>query len=122
VLPERDGSQLACHAQAATESKKLIIDATERRRQRPKNQEKQQLHYSGKKKTHSDKNVLVVNARSKRVLYLSPTYAGKVHEKKIVDQESITFPDDAILYQDSGFQGYEPPVARIYQARSLLYS
>src|SRR5437773_634933 len=42
VLPEREGSQLASHAQAAAESKKLIIDATERRRQRPKNQEKQQ--------------------------------------------------------------------------------
>ncbi len=117
VLPERDASQLASHAQVATESKKLIIDATERRRQRPKNQEKQQLHYSGKKKTHSDKNVLVVNARSKRVVYLSPTYAGKVHEKKIADQEALAFPDDAIVYKDSGFQGYEPPVARTYQAK-----
>jgi hypothetical protein len=117
ALPERDGSQLASRGSSATESKKLIIDATERRRQRPKNQEKQRLHYSGKKKTHSDKNVLVVNARSERVLYLSSTYAGKVHDKKIADQEGIAFPDDAILYKDSGFQGYEPPVAKTYQTK-----
>jgi hypothetical protein len=51
----------------------LIIDGTERRRQRPKNQEKQALHYSGKKKTHSDKDVVIVNAHSKRVSYLSGT-------------------------------------------------
>ena len=40
---------------------RLIIDGTERRRQRPKNPEKQALHYSGKKKTHSDKNVVIVD-------------------------------------------------------------
>jgi DDE superfamily endonuclease/Helix-turn-helix of DDE superfamily endonuclease len=117
VVPVREGSQLARQGRATTESKKLIIDATERRRQRPKTQEKQRRHYSGKKKTHSDKNVLVVNARSERVLYLSRTYPGAVHEKKIVDQEPLAFPEDALLYQDSGFQGYEPAVARTYQAK-----
>jgi Helix-turn-helix of DDE superfamily endonuclease/DDE superfamily endonuclease len=117
VLPERDGSQVASQGRSPTESKRLIIDATERRRQRPKNQEKQRRHYSGKKKAHSDKNVLVVNARSERVLYLSRTYAGSVHEKKIVGQEPVAFPKGATLYKDSGFQGYEPPVAKTYQAK-----
>jgi hypothetical protein len=50
-------------------------------------------------------------------VYLSPTYAGKVHEKKMADQESLTFPEDALLYKDLGFQGYEPPVARTYEAK-----
>ncbi|MBF8281746.1 MAG: hypothetical protein HW378_661, partial [Anaerolineales bacterium] len=58
------------------------IDGTERRRHRPKNPEKQALHYSGKKKIHSDQNVVSVNTRSKRVGYLSPRYAGKTHDKK----------------------------------------
>ena len=44
VLPEREGQRGACLARHAKESKKLIIDATERRRQRPKNPEKQALH------------------------------------------------------------------------------
>jgi hypothetical protein len=117
VLPERDSQRGACQARRARESRKLIIDATERRRQRPKNPEKQALHYSGKKKTHTDKNVLVVNASSQRVLYLGTTHAGSVHEKKIVDQEPIAFPPDVTLYKDAGFQGYEPPVARTYQAK-----
>jgi len=117
ALPERDGSQVACQGRPTTESKGLIIDATERRRQRPKDQEKQRRHYSGKKKAHGDKNVLVVQARSERVLYLSRTYAGSTHEKKIVDQEPIAFPGDAVLYKDSGFQGYEPAVARSYQTK-----
>src|SRR3954453_17632624 len=103
-LPERNPKQFSAHERRQGEGAELIIDGTERRRQRPKNQEKQRLHYSGKKKAHSDKNVLVVNARSGRVLYLSPTYAGKVHDKKIADQEGIAFPGDAILYKDLGFQ------------------
>ncbi len=117
VLPERDSQDGACQARRARESRKLIIDATERRRQRPKNPEKQALHYSGKKKTHTDKNVLVVKASSRRVLYLGATHAGPVHEKKIVDQEPIAFPPDVTLYKDAGFQGYEPPVARSCQAK-----
>jgi DDE superfamily endonuclease/Helix-turn-helix of DDE superfamily endonuclease len=117
VHPERDGSQVASQGRSGTEPNQLIIDATERRRQRPKTQEKQRRHYSGKKKAHSDKNVLVVNARSERVLYLSRTYPGSVHEKAIVDQEPIAFPEGATLYKDSGFQGYEPPVAKTYQAK-----
>jgi hypothetical protein len=117
VLPERDRQRGACQARRARESRKLIIDATERRRQRPKNPEKQALHYSGKKKTHTDKNVLVVNASSRRVLYLGTTRAGSVHEKTIVDQEPIAFPPDVTLYKDAGFQGYEPPVARTCQAK-----
>ena len=42
---------------------RLIIDGTERRRQRPKNPEKQALHYSGRKKTPCDKNVIVVDVK-----------------------------------------------------------
>jgi hypothetical protein len=34
----------------------LLIDGTERRRQRPKNAKKQEEYYSGKKKAHTDKN------------------------------------------------------------------
>ncbi len=47
VCPERNASHFA-DSQAASEAEpRLIIDGTERRRQRPKNQEKQAQHYSG---------------------------------------------------------------------------
>lgn len=113
VMPERDGSRLARrepHSQ-------LIIDGTERRRQRPKNPEKQAQHYSGKKKAHSDKNVVVVNSANKRVAFLSATYAGKTHDKKLADNEQIVYSRQSTLYKDSGFQGYEPNVKRTYQPK-----
>ena len=117
VLPERDPSNFA-ESQAATgEGSRLIIDGTERRRQRPKNPENQAAHYSGKKKAHSDKNMVIANAGSKRIGFLSETCAGKTHDKKIADQENISYPPGAVLYKDTGFQGYEPAVKETCQAK-----
>lgn len=114
--PQRTGSHFA---ETPTGGKKptFIIDATERRRQRPKNPEKQALFYSGKKKTHTDKNVVIVPKSNQRVEYLSPTYIGKTHEKKMVDQEEIGYPPETVLYQDTGFQGYHPLVKKTCQPK-----
>ena len=117
VLPSREPEQFAEQEKAHQEAAALIIDGTDRRRQRPKNKGQQILHYSGKHKTHSDKNVVVVNAKTKRVGYLSQTYAGKMHDKKIVDTEPICYPPDTILYKDTGFQGYEPKVRQTQQPK-----
>jgi hypothetical protein len=117
VLPERDPRQFAPHERQRGDPLDLTIDGTERRRQRPKNKEKQALYYSGKKKAHTDKNVVIVNTKSKRVGYLSHTYAGKTHDKKIADTESIAYPRQARLRQDTGFQGYAPRVAEICQPK-----
>jgi hypothetical protein len=117
MMPERAPCQFARHERNRGEPSELIIDGTERRRQRPKSPAKQALHYSGKHKTHSDKNVVVVTAKTKRVGYLSQTYAGKTHDKKIADQEALCYPRDAILYKDTGFQGYEPPVRQTRQPK-----
>ena len=117
VLPGRVPEQFAKQERDQQEAAELIIDGTDRRRQRPKNKVKQALHYSGKHKTHSDKNIVVVNAKTKRVDYLSQTYAGKMHDKKIVDTEPICYPPDTILYKDTGFQGYEPKVRQTHQPK-----
>jgi hypothetical protein len=116
-LPERNPQRFSAHERRQGEPPKLIIDGTERRRQRPKNQEKQRLHYSGKKKAHSDKNVVIVNAHSKRVSYLSGTYAGKTHDKKVAEGEAIRYPRQSTLLKDSGFQGYEPRVRQTCQPK-----
>ena len=86
----------------------LTIDGSERRRQRPKEHAKQKAHYSGKKKAHTDKNILLVNANTKKVVYLSPTVAGTTHDKKATDDAQLTYPHNATLDKDTGFQGYEP--------------
>jgi hypothetical protein len=115
-LPERSARHFA-KSQTCRGKPIFIIDATERRRQRPKNPEKQALFYSGRKKTHSDKNVVIVPVANQRVEFLSRTYAGKTHEKKIVDQEGIVYPPDTVLYKDTGFQGYEPLVKKTCQPK-----
>ncbi len=117
VQPERDGEQFAGSERRRAETKDYIIDGTERRRQRPKSPEKQRLHYSGKKKAHSDKNIVIVHLRSKRVGYLSPTHAGKTHDKKVADEARIVYPRRAVLHKDTGFQGYEPGVKGSHQVK-----
>ena len=117
VMPEREGSAFAQAEHSSPEVADYIIDGTERRRQRPKSPKKQALHYSGKKKAHSDKNIIIVNTRSKRVGYLGPTQAGKIHDKKMADDEHISYPPDTRLHKDTGFQGYEPDVAETRQPK-----
>jgi hypothetical protein len=117
VLPERDPQHFAQSEPQHGERPELIIDGTERRRQRPKNAAKQAATYSGKKKTHCEKQVLLVQVKTKRVGFLSQTYTGKTHDKKIVDIEPIDYPPQTILYKDTGFQGYEPAVAQTRQPK-----
>jgi hypothetical protein len=110
VLPERDGVQAARAARRRGEPADLIVDGVERRRQRPKDPKEQVIHYSGKKKAHFDKNVIVVNTGSQRVSYLSPTLPGAVHDKALADYADIQYPQHATLRSDSGFMGYAPSV------------
>ena len=106
--PERDARRVASSALARAGGPDLTIDGSERRRQRPKDHTKQKEHYSGKKKAHTDKNILLVNTNTKKVVYLSPTVAGKTHDKKATDEAQIGYPHNATLDKDTGFQGYEP--------------
>src|SRR5205823_1050139 len=55
VRPERDARAFAATEARQRRAPRLIIDGTERRRQRPKSPEKQAAHYSGRKKVHTDK-------------------------------------------------------------------
>src|SRR5262249_32657493 len=81
-LPERTAGHFA-KSPTCPGKPTSILDATERCRQRPKTPEKQAFFYSGRKKTHSDKNVVIVPVANQRVELLSRAYAGKTHEKRI---------------------------------------
>jgi hypothetical protein len=58
-----------------------------------------------------------VTSPRKRIDFLSRTCVGKTHDKKIADTEGITYPPEAILYKDTGFQGYNPAVKETRQAK-----
>jgi hypothetical protein len=117
VRPERDPNLFAQRQSSSEPEPRLVIDGTERRRQRPKSPEKQALHHSGRKKTHSDKNVVVATVQRKRIGFLSRTYAGKTPDKKIAAEGGISYPPGTVLYKDAGFQGYEPAVRETRQAK-----
>jgi hypothetical protein len=117
MKPEREASELATGDALLSEPADLLIDGSERRRQRPKDNQKRRQHYSGKKKAHTDKNLLIVNTQTNRVLYLSPTEPGQTHDKKMADNANITYPAATTLGQDSGFQGYQPAAVVITQPK-----
>jgi hypothetical protein len=115
--PERNGEAVAQSPLVAEAEGDFLIDGTERRRQRPKAAQKQAEHYSGKKKTHTDKNILLTSSHTKKVLYLSPTVAGKTHDKKVADDHPISYPSCSTLGKDTGFQGYEPQGVITFQPK-----
>ena len=65
-LPAREAQQLE-EELAKLPPSDLILDGTERRRQRPKDPDAQKLFYSAKKKAHSVKNLVIVNDESQRI-------------------------------------------------------
>lgn len=106
--PEREGRKVGESLAAVEGGANLSIDGTERRLPRPVNTDQQKQKYSGKKKTHTDKNILLVNENTKKVVYLSATTEGKKHDKKLAEESKISYPRNAALTKDTAFQSYEP--------------
>ena len=107
MLPERKPAQFIEKLVKGSENE-FVLDGTERRIQRPKDSADQKKYYSGKKHAHTVKNNLVATRKSRLIKYLSPTCEGKKHDKKLCDEEHLTFPTGSTVYQDTGFQGYDP--------------
>jgi hypothetical protein len=80
-------------------------DGTERPIHRPADPEEQQEYYSGKKKCHTLKNLLVIN-ESCHICFLSATYEGKADDQSLAELAGYTLPLGSCLYQDMGFQGF----------------
>ena len=112
-LPEREPANLETVLRNCP-SLEFMIDGTERRINRPQDKTDRKHYYSGKKKAHTVKN-LVIHDRKGKVRYLSDTYEGKKHDKKIADEENLAFPHGSTLWQDTGFQGFAPAGVTIQQ-------
>lgn len=89
--------------------KEFIVDCTERMIQRPKEREAQTEYYSGKKKYHSVKNQVIVSPKSSRILAVSDTCSGRVHDKTIFDDDPLMLrvPENSTGMADLGYQGTE---------------
>src|SRR5437773_7534094 len=103
MAPERDASRVATSPLALEGAPAGVLDGTERRRQRPTDAAQQQEQYSGKKKTQTDKNLVLVNAYTNNMVSLGPTVAGKTHDKKAADAAQIGYPPNATLGKETGW-------------------
>ena len=108
ALPQRRINSVEEFLQRFPEAKEVFFDGVERRVQRPKKAKSQKKTYSGKKKAHTRKNVVIVNEK-KKVLVLSPTKSGRRHDKRIADKFLMVehVPRDVLIVADSGFQGIQ---------------
>lgn len=91
MKPLRKGAEVATSSEANEGGANLSLDAAERLLQRPVKEDKQREKYSGKRKTDTDKNLLLVKENTKKVVYLSETVDGKKHDKKLAEtSRSVT--------------------------------
>jgi len=95
----------------------FIIDGTERPIQRPQESGRQREYYSGKKKRHTVKNIVISDKRTQKIKALGRTQPGKKHDKAATDEEAYRFPLGSELWKDTGFQGYEPEPTTTYQPK-----
>lgn len=124
ILQKALGEELELPARTAEDVKDLmeacpelvfLIDGTDRPIRRPQDGERRRKDYSGKKKRHTKKNIVITEKATGKVLGLGPTQPGSKHDKGCVDEEGYSFPRGSTLFQDTGFQGYAPEGASIEQ-------
>ena len=114
MCPIRDNEKVKEKIGNSTTSM-YLLDASERIIPRSVDYEVQKSNFSGKKKIHTNKNNLLVD-ENERVIYLSKTYEGSVHDAKICEYEPLTFPKsrECILLQDLGYVGHEAKNAIVF--------
>lgn len=108
VLPERKLTSVEEFFEKFPEVKDVFIDGGERMMERSKKPKRERRTYSGKKKAHTRKNVVVAD-KSRRILMVSPTKVGRRHDKRIADKYSYVtgIPPNVGIFADSGFQGIQ---------------
>ena len=57
----------------------------------------------------------IVSDFKDRIIYLSDTYEGSMHDKKICDEENLEKIKGVELWKDSGYEGFNPENANTVQ-------
>lgn len=90
----------------------MLGDGTERPTRKPKNKDHRKSWYSGKKKRHTRKNILLSRPDNNQVLYLGATVAGSIHDKTAIDEEKLhpgIWKAPIPFGVDLGFEGLDIP-------------
>lgn len=115
-LPEREPAELE-EVMKNCKGLQFVIDGTERPVRRPADKTRQKQDYSGKKKRHTKKNIVIIDKKTGKIIGLGKTQAGSMHDKKCADEEKIQWPEGSELDKDTGFQGYEPKGVKTRQPK-----
>ena len=108
VLPVRKMRSVEEFLERFPAIRELIIDGTERPVQRPKDKKKQKERYSGKKRKHTQKNI-VAASRKKEILVLGKTHGGQQHDYPMLKKNKLpqVIPKKVKTYLDLGFKGIQ---------------
>ena len=108
VLPKRRVSSVEEFFQMFPEAREVMLDGVERPIVRSRKSKTQNKHYSGKKKRHTRKNLVLANNKRK-ILLLTPTKHGRIDDKKMSDKNMLAshIPEEVSLLVDTGFQGIQ---------------
>lgn len=108
VLPKRKISTPEELYQLIPGIKDLLIDGVERKALRAKKPKTAAKRYSGKKKTHTRKNIVGCDEK-RRILFLSKSKNGKLHDKKALDKSGLAeiLPAELTVWVDKGFRGID---------------
>jgi len=107
VLPERRLRKIEEFFEMFPEAKEVFVDGTERPIQRPKDSKQQKDKYSGKKKRHTVKNIIIAD-KHKRIGFLSKTENGRHHDFEMLKEHAPPkyIPITIKQHMDLGFKGY----------------
>lgn len=85
-----------------------IIDGTEGRIQRPQDDDLQRQHYSGRRKAHTRKTILVTNEEG-RIRMVAPSVPGACHDLRATVESGIVaqIPEEVPIIGDTGFDGLQ---------------
>jgi hypothetical protein len=86
------------------EIEKLFFDATEQPIQRPSSKKPRREYYSGKQGDHTIKHQIAVDQDGK-IQAVSPSYPGRMHDKRVYDLEQVVIPRKAEPVGDLDYQG-----------------
>lgn len=114
LLPLRRTASIA-ELQKRCPGLEFIVDGTERPIGRPTQEPAQTEKYSGKKKRHTVKNIVLTDKQTKKIVLLGATEPGSKHDKRMLDETEVSLPPGSRLFQDTGFQGYSPFGIEIFQ-------
>jgi hypothetical protein len=93
-----------------------MVDATEQPVRRPKGWENQKSYYSGKRKQHTRKTQLTIDAKG-IIQHLTPSVPGRTHDYQLFKNTGgeAHLPPEVVLYADKGYQG----IKRDYPSRAV---